>query len=86
LSPSGERATIVLSDLGSSAYYVGAISEQAIGKGGAVVHPGNHAFLIRGASSLHRELQHVRARWSLPSGMQSDGQHGGKVFSLSANV
>ena len=31
-----------------------------------MVHSGNHAFLVCNASSLHRKLQHVRARRCVP--------------------
>src|SRR6059058_2049756 len=51
-------AAIVLSDLGSSAYYVGGIAEKAIGKSAPWFILG----IVFGAGSVHRELQYVCAR------------------------
>ncbi len=71
-------AAIVLNDMGSSAFYAGAIAEHFIGKTApwfilAIMMPG-----VRGALGVHRELQHVRARRRLSRGQRGDGQHAGQ--------
>ena len=79
-------AAIVLSDLASSAYYVGGIAETAIGKSAPWFILGDHAVLVRGARHLHRELHHVRARRRVQGGARGHGRHAGQVLRLRADV
>ena len=64
-------AAIVLSDLASSAYYVGGDAEKVIGKSA----PWFILDAVRQwrARALYRIEQHVRARRRLPSGQRSAG-------------
>ena len=55
-------AAIVLNDLASSAYYAGGEAEGLHRQDRSLVHPGDHAFLVRRARGVRRKLQHVRPR------------------------
>ena len=52
----------------------------------AVVHPVDHAVLLRRARHLHRELLDVRARRRVQSGARSDGRHARQILGLGADV
>ena len=75
-------AAIVLSDLASSAYYAGGIAETRRRQVRPLVHPGDHAVLLRRARHLHRELFDVRARRRLHGGPRGHGRNPGQVLGL----
>ena len=79
-------AAIVLSDLASTAYYVGGIAEGGHRQIRALVHPGDHAVLVRGARHLHRKLLDVRARRRVQGGARGHGRHAGQVLGLRPDV
>ncbi len=79
-------AAIVLNDMGSLAFYAGAISEHFIGKTAPVVCAGNHVACRHRCRTLYRELWDVRARRRVPGRKRSDGQHAGEVLSLGNGV
>ena len=79
-------AAIVLGDLGSTAFYVGGIAEQAIGQGRAVVRARRDALRLGRAGDLHRELGHVRPRRRLPRRQGGHGRHDGQAVGLGAAV
>ena len=67
-------AAIVLNDLGSSAFYVGGIAEQFVGKAAPWFILGVMLFSLCGARPLHRIVFDVHARRRLPRGQRSDGR------------
>ena len=79
-------SAIVLSDLASSAYYVGGIAETSDRQVGALVHSGHHAVLLRGPRHLRGKLQHVRARRRVQSGARGHGRHAGQVLGFRPDV
>src|SRR6266699_2346505 len=79
-------AAIVLSDLGSSAYYVGGIAEKAIGKSAPWFILGVMLLFIFGACSVHRELQYVCARRGVQGRALRHGQHRGQDFRIGSDV
>ena len=79
-------AAIVLSDLASSAYYVGGIAETAVGKSAPWFILAIMLFSYRGARHLHRELLDVRARRRVQSGPRGHGRDAGQVLRLRPDV
>ena len=79
-------ASIVLSDLASSAFYAGGAAEQASRQIGALVRAGRHAVQLRGAQRVHGKLQHVRARRRVRGGARQHGAVHGAKFSVSSLV
>ena len=79
-------AAIVLSDLGSTAFYVGGIVEQAVGKAAPWFILGVMLFSYAVRARLHRELRDVRARRRLPRRQGGDGRHAGQAVGVGAAV
>ena len=75
-------AAIVLSDLASTMFYVGGISEQADRQVRAVVRPGRDVLQLCRPLHLSGELQHVRARGRLCGGARQHGALHGEAVGL----
>ncbi len=79
-----QAAAVVLNDLASTMFYIGGITEQAIGKPAPVDGAGRHAVQLRGALGLHGKLRHVRARRRLHRGQGQHRPHGCEALGLLA--
>ena len=79
-------AAIVLSDLASSAYYVGGIAESAIGKSAPWFILAIMLFSYAVRSIYIESCSHVRARRRVQRGARGHGRHAGQIFGLRADV
>ena len=79
-------AAIVLSDLASSAYYVGGIAETAIGKSAPWFILAIMLFSYAVRAIYIESCQHVRARRRVQGGPRSHGRDAGQVLRLRPDV
>ncbi len=79
-------AAIVLSDLASSAYYVGGIAEQAIGKAAPWFILAIMLFSYAVRAIYIESCSHVRARRRVQGGARGHGRHAGQVLRLRPDV
>ena len=79
-------AAIVLSDLASSAYYVGGIAESAIGKSAPWFILSIMLFSYAVRAIYIESCSHVRARRRVQSGARGHGRHAGQVLGVGADV
>ena len=79
-------AAVVLNDLGSSAFYAGAIAEHFMGKTAPWFILAIMLFAFAVQRALLRELRHVRARRRLSSSEGGHGRDAGQVFRVGVDV
>ena len=79
-------SAIVLCDLASTAYYIGGIVEQAIGKSAPVLHPRRDAVLVPDARGLRRVVLDVHPRRRISRRQRGDGLDAREVVGLRADV
>src|SRR5438093_8839818 len=79
-------AAIVLCDLGSSAFYVGGIAEQAVGKGAPWFILGSDVLLLRRPRAVRRIVRDVHPGRRLSRCQGSNGRHTRQALRFSLNV
>jgi len=79
-------AAIVLADLGSTAFYVGGIVEQAVGQSAPWFILGVMIFSYAVRALYNRELRHVRSGRRVPRRQGGDGRHAGEAVGVGAAV